>query len=245
MKHPLLLLVALLVTPLANAEADTAKSTSNLATNPATLSDPCQAKPIKANYEVSTFIKDRKVASYPFTFYRDAAHALYVYPNEGLADLWTLTQNNQLELSRNFSAAKRAIEYTSADLRNVRNRERWDKLFGVIDLQGESPISQQDADCKSIATYKDAHKSIRYYNRLKLPASMTFIEGNQRQTYTLKSWTYSHEIQHKLNMYRHYDAMDFADIGDNEADPFVSKMITMGFIEHSEQSHSGNQNHAH
>ena len=238
MKHPLLLLLALMVTPLANAE-------TGAATKLTTLSDPCQAKPIKANYEVSTFIKDRKVASYPFTFYRDTAHALYVYPNEGLADLWTLTQNNQLELSRNFSAAKRAIEYTSADLRNVRNRERWDKLFGVIDLQGESPISQQGADCKSIATYQDAHKSIRYYNRLKLPASMTFIDGDKRQTYTLKAWSYSHELQQKLNMYQRYDAMDFADIGDNEADPFVSKMITMGFIEHSESSHSGHQGHAH
>lgn len=242
MKHPLLLLLALMVTPLANAE-------TGAATNPATLSDPCQAKPLKANYEVSTFVKGRKVASYPFTFYRDATHALYVYPDEGLADLWSLTQNNQLELSRNFSTAKRAIEYTSADLRNVRNRERWDKLFGVIDLQDAIPVSHQDGEqnsgCKSIATYKDAHKNIRYYNRLKLPASMTFIDGDKRQTYTLKAWAYSHELQQKLKMYRRYDAMDFADIGDNEADPFVSKMITMGFIEHSEHSHSGEQDHAH
>ncbi|WP_131668349.1 hypothetical protein [Psychrobacter pygoscelis] len=241
MKHPLLLLLALMVTPLANAEA----STSHLTSNSTTLSDPCQAKPIKANYEVSTFIKDRKVASYPFTFYRDATHALYVYPDEGLADLWTLTQNNQLELSRNFSTAKRAIEYTSADLRNVHNREHWDKLFGVIDLQGESPVSQQSADCKSIATYKDAHKDIRYYNRLKLPASMTFTNGDKRQTYTLKAWAYSHELQQKLKIYRRYDAMDFADIGDNEADPFVSKMITMGFIEHAEPSHTGDQGYTH
>jgi hypothetical protein len=28
-------------------------------------------------------------------------------------------------------------------------------------------------------------------------------------------------------------AMDFADIGDNEADPFVAKMIRQGFVAHA------------
>lgn len=33
-----------------------------------------------------------------------------------------------------------------------------------------------------------------------------------------------------------YQAMDFTDIGDNEAGPFINAIINQGFIEHDEQN---------
>jgi hypothetical protein len=46
-----------------------------------------------------------------------------------------------------------------------------------------------------------------------------------------------------------YDATDFADIGDNESDPFFRKMINLGFITHNEaniiDAHGNNLELAH
>jgi hypothetical protein len=40
-------------------------------------------------------------------------------------------------------------------------------------------------------------------------------------------------IQQQLDTFSAYQSTDFADIGDNESDPFFRKMINLGFIEHS------------
>ena len=34
-----------------------------------------------------------------------------------------------------------------------------------------------------------------------------------------------------------HQTMNFADIGDNEVDPFISAMINQGFVEHDERHH--------
>ena len=48
--------------------------------------------------------------------------------------------------------------------------------------------------------------------------------------------TASHHNQQKVQVefakWDNYQTTDYADIGDNESDPFLAKMINLGFVEH-------------
>lgn len=232
----------------------------------------CSSYPIKAQYQVSTHavakqaeaipyvegqaetydpkaaLKKSTIDSYALTIYRNADHVIYEYPDSQLADVWQLAMNDQLELGRYFTGAKRAITYTSSDLKNVGNRNSWAKLFGIVDMRDKTPLVTQGSGCQTISDYEQQSEQIDYLDKLRLPTSMVFFNPDSQanssygyQLYQLTSLSYSNEIEDKLAEFQEYDETDFADIGDKEADPFISRMIHQGFIEHS--AHNGADSH--
>ena len=70
-------------------------------------------------------------------------------------------------------------------------------------------------------------------DNLALVVSLNIMQAKQKVHWQLE------KIEHKENIITqafrqraNYQTTDFADIGDNEADPFLIKMINLGFIEH-------------
>lgn len=248
MKKTLLVTAAVLIggTALVQAALSTnSKSTEEMKAISPSLSandkinpQSCDINPVKATYSVTQYQQDKVVGSYPLVIYRNHDHIIYDYPQGKVADMWYLEPNDQLSLSRYFAQEKRAIDYDSSDLKNIGNSERWDKLYQLIDISHNQPLSHTDQGCMSVDEYKDDHKTVHFLTTYKLPKSITFSHNDSKRVYTLDDIQTSDEITAKIQQFNDYEAMDYADIGDNEADPFINKMITMGFIEHTEHHYS-------
>jgi len=62
---------------------------------------------------------------------------------------------------------------------------------------------------------------------------MSIAKPQLTQTLTLGTVDFKKaQIQQQFALWDAYQTTDYADIGDNEGDPFLAKMINLGFIEH-------------
>lgn len=199
---------------------------------------------VEADYTVTEYDTNGQAKSYPLNVIRSGNQVVYQYPASQMADVWTLEQGNQLSLARYFDAHRRGIEYYAGDLRSLQEHKdnRWQKLAHVVDVSGFSPQGRSGSGCDEVAQYRNSGYQIDYLAAYQLPKSMTFyLNGKPTVSYRLNKIGASADFKGLMNSYQRYRSLDFADIGDSEADPFVRRMINMGFIEH----HHENDGHQH
>ncbi len=63
---------------------------------------------------------------------------------------------------------------------------------------------------------------------------LTITQGDKKSHWKLQKIERNQDVINQFFAQRaNYQSTDFADIGDNESDPFLIKMINLGFIDHS------------
>ncbi|MDO5638366.1 MAG: hypothetical protein Q4G28_00675 [Neisseria sp.] len=199
---------------------------------------------VEAAYTVTEYDSRNQPKSYPLKVIRSGDIVAYQYPASQLIDIWTRGQGGQLSLTRYFDAHKRGIEYYAGDLRSLQEHKgnHWPKLAHVVDVSALTPKSRSGSGCKQIERYQSSGYRVDYLSAYQLPENMTFyLNGKRSVSYRLEKIGARNDFDGLIAGYRNYPALDFADIGDSEADPFVRQMIKMGFIEH----HHENDGHQH
>ena len=200
-----------------------------------------QSEVIGAKYTVVvTLLDDTDKDSYELVLWRNGKQALHEYPEKKLADLWEHTPNDQLHLVRYFDEFQRAIEYQPGEIPEGRKRGAWSikrQLVADDVLESMQIVGSEGEGCEKTVTYEleDSGKSIRleWLEALRLVKSLT--EQNAGRVIRLqlqKAITETAAVKAALTKRSDFQSTDYTDIGDNESDPFLTRMINQGFSGH-------------
>lgn len=234
-------------------------------------------KPVLARYEIKTQVGN-KTESKLFTIVRSENRV--AYSSGEVIEVWEKTSNNKIKLYKFFNQAERGIEYQPVDIVNVDNIDWNAKRQLVSDrfTRQFELVKQKSKNCKLHQLYRSQTRASKQHeggvnNRLekkeslkiiwissvKLPAIMKHKRYNAKTSWELveleKGADKASEFMKRLDG---FSLIDYSDIGDNESDPFLQKMINLGFVAHSdpfyyssktgiysEPSHSKNHEHGH
>ena len=161
-------------------------------------------------------------------------------PNTNVIEHWLVRQAERPEMFRHFTEANRSIHYSFSDLGALQARKTWQQVSEMLPSQwlealtksGESQfegfkVNQYQG---SIGEYQIELSWIPAVNQ---PASVKIIKGEHITEMHITQLSHAKQYTALLSEWDSYYSVDYADIGDMENDPFVSKMINQGFIEHT------------
>jgi len=190
----------------------------------------------EASYEFSTPKGENKL-----NYYRMKDTSAFEYTNQGITEIWTKTQNDRAFLIRGFDADKRGIEYEVIDLSMENKSSSWEKKKNIMhpdSFDFDNGFVEKSQGC-SLWHYSKSteHREIKMvWNKNKdiLVSLEVKDKGKLTYSYVLKDLQSIKTKTNHITTVQAYDRTDFADIGDNESDPFFRKMINLGFISHHE-----------
>lgn len=230
-----------------DSEARAAETQTAVALD-AALNDFClewqQESPLRAEYTITKTPKVRgssKDKSWVFWRLGDSQSPVaFEYPAEQVTDVWHPTRNGYLQLTRYFDFASRGVEYHSADLNRGRGLRGWDGKYQVFSDQALAQmqkINAEDIGCMSQSRYLKkkvaSSVSIKWLQQVKIPLEIQYRSAGQVITHRLVNLSKVSEADSsKFKQRSDYNLIDFADIGDNESDPFLLSMMNLGFVNH-------------
>lgn len=195
-----------------------------------------------STYSDSSFMATYKVENrydkHMLKYYRNGNVVAYSYPSQKITEVYKKLKNNGLSLIKAFDANKRAIEYDPVDMRTEGESSDWQSNKN---LPTPSSLNLLDVEKKSqefkgmrIYTKRGSNSYLRmlWYEPKQLLLSLEVYKNRKLQfKYTLVSLE---KMDDHLNRIANYQTTDFADIGDHEDDPFLVKLIDLGFVSHHE-----------
>lgn len=206
-----------------------------------TFAKQCDINPnqLIAKYQIDQSTELGYIRESQLELYRFGEQVGHFFPQQRYGDWWSKTQNNQLMLTRYFPNFERSIEYQSEDLnKSKRNKNLWVKKRQLISnklLSKMQVIGVEGQGCYQVELLKHRSKGKTYHARwlpkLQLVERLEITKG----TRLISRWRMSDvqsandKIKNYVAEINSYKATDYADIGDNENDPFLAKMINQGF----------------
>lgn len=187
----------------------------------------------KATYQITT-----PTNKHMLEYYRDGNVVAYSYPSQKITEIYTRLKNGNVALIKAFDAYKRAIEYDTIDIETEGDTIDWDSHANL-----PSPSRMNLLHNRVACSLSDDLE--HYIKRGK----STYIEmiWNKSKNLLVELELYKHKhlvyryvlkniepIDQHLKAVKSYESTDFADIGDNESDPFLAKLIDLGFVSHHE-----------
>ena len=192
---------------------------------------------VKANYQVSSEQVATKAAAptQQFTLWR-TPHQVAEQGHE-LVEVWQQLSNQQIRPIRYFQAQQRGIEYQPSE---VQGEQDWSTKYQLVSdhfIAKMTLKSEQGEGCEQLQNYQlvqgDTKIELAWLVNKKLVSSMRISKPQLTQTLTLATVEFDKAaVLQEFTNWDNYQTTDYADIGDNESDPFLAKMINLGFIEH-------------
>jgi len=202
------------------------------------------ANKLGAIYEIEMSPEAGSSATKPIQkleLWRSGKQVAIRYPQKQITELWEQTKNNQLHMVRYFDAHQRGIEYQPIE---IKGKHDWSVKHQLISdaFKGRmTPGEESGKGCDQKQHYS-LHKEHENYHlvwlkTLQLPEELSVKSQTTGTHWTLKQLIKDEKTVDKaFDLLAQYQTVDFTDIGDMENDPFLRKMINLGFVEHG---HSG------
>lgn len=192
-----------------------------------------------------------KVQTRHLNVWRRGGQVAYEFPELGVTEIWSRAPIQGMYLVRYFDEHARGIEYQPGELSHAHPATAWldkQQLVASAMLDSLSPTGSGGAGCERVESYTgkyhDALIALTWLPQLRLPNELQVETPGSIQLWQLRETVRSPQrIDAVFASRRDYATTDYADIGDNESDPFLQKMIRMGFIEHG--SHGFYNEHGH
>ena len=199
--------------------------------------DTCQVTSVMATYQIETVTKsNHSTDKNELILLRHGKSVFHINDNK-IATQWTKLPNAHMKKTSYFIDDKRAIEYeaTKNNLDNV-----WQYHAQLLHPRFQSQLKLVEtvgSGCEKLEHYQQTTDSknidVWWYPEKKIAKSIQHVYPDTTINWQLTHFVNSKtKVQQKLDILMAYHATDFADIGDNEADPFFRKMINLGFIDH-------------
>lgn len=179
-------------------------------------------------------------SAYTMTLWRNGNSIAQEFENTHIVNMWHLLPNQQLRLVRYFDAQQRAIEYEPNDIRYRSQGDHWQYMSQLVSDAMLSEMQKQSTTgegCERVETYHsvkgDETIELEWLPELKLVKTMT-IHGHEGETHWQMEKLIKDQklVKQQFLSRDRYESTDYADIGDNESDPFLLKMIKLGYIQH-------------
>ena len=201
---------------------------------------------VAALYQIETTQKNGKKEKKSLLFARQRNQIIYT--QNYISEIWELTKNGKMKLFKYFDQFEKGIEYQPNEILAGASDSWGDKkglitqsMFGTMDV-----TETTQNDCKVLTSFQRVNAKANVTETAKV---LKLTKYNLPEKFKLN--TYVREVTWKLmsleteptavnayfKKYDNFDLVDYADVGDNESDPFLQKMINLGFIAHSETSY--------
>jgi len=194
-----------------------------------------------AQYKITSSLPEKQTASVRhMALWRNSNQVAHQYSDTHITEVWEKMSNGKLRMVRNFDEHQRGIEYEPGEIKTSHNKSDWETksqlisngLIGTMQL-----ISSTGNGCEKLEKYTLNKDGIEI--RLQWLANKKLIK-----TYTVKSasakvkWELQNihsetsQVKKIFATRSNYYTTDYTDVGDNESDPFLMKMINLGFVAH-------------
>jgi hypothetical protein len=205
---------------------------------------PKPSEQLLAFYTITTTTEqDRKQAKeqkQELVVIRHGSRVAHEYKDKAISEVWGKAVKQRYRLVRYFDQHQRAIEYASADIPNIQGDEFWQQKNQLITDARLAELGQptlSGSACAELASYQKTkagsnvevsylmqEKLLKFYQQKNAAVTVSWqLDKLLKDEEQVKQWFAKREA---------YQATDYSDIGDNESDPFLTKMINLGFIEH-------------
>ena len=198
----------------------------------------CENTHIIAYYEINNSQRD---VSTQLVLVRTNNKVAHQYPITQITEAWELNQKNGIKPTRYFDAHKRAIEYQPTEKVHGKIETDWQYRYQLISdkfMEKANVVSQHGSGCGFTQVFSYSKNKLNY-NIQYLPKQRlikSFSISNEDKV-VLEVWdlqsveTNTAKVEAFFALRNNYKATDFADIGDDHTDPFLTTMVTVGFIE--------------
>ena len=211
-----------------------------------------------ANYEISTTSPSKTSRTTSLHLWRNGNKVTHEYPATNITESWTLVRNKFIKPTRFFDAHQRAIEYQPGETIHGKKESDFsyryqlisDKLIDVMTLD-----TVGGKGCNTVEYYSldnsQGHFKLAWLPHLKLIESFSVDKSGYVREWKLKTVDFNKNTKDFFTKRQNYQSTDYADIGDDHTDPFLTKMVTQGFIEagasgyYDEHGHSIGEGHSH
>lgn len=172
-----------------------------------------------------------------FELWRKNGDVLHINASKNMTNQWHTINNNYIRQVNYFDDYQKGIEFEPVTL----SENNWQSKYQLVtenQLSNMILISTKGEGCSRIEHYQfdSKEQSIELWWQPALKLAQKIIT-NEKETLTiwlLKRTAFEkNEIEKVFKQTDHYQMTDYADIGDNESDPFLRKMIRLGFIDHA------------
>ncbi|MEO2269044.1 hypothetical protein V1358_17205 [Pseudoalteromonas sp. YIC-656] len=207
---------------------------------------------IKANYQQ----QQKQGDTQQFGLWRLNAEVAHQSMQSGVVDKWQQLSTGQMRPVRYFEQYQRAIEYQPGELRSNSGNVEWAQKYQLVsDNLLQTPVREQGQGCEREQYFEHASGTqklaVTWLPELQLVKTMIISEQNDvgewqvLSTLKLQSYQLTPQlIERQFALWDRYQSTDYADVGDNEQDAFLSKMINQGFIEHGASGFYSSDGHA-
>ncbi|WP_133469465.1 hypothetical protein [Paraglaciecola marina] len=194
---------------------------------------------LKAEYNISVEQKGRTSTSTPLILWRDKEVVAHQYPSTKITEMWQNINHKLIKPIRYFNDYHRAIEYQPGEVVHGKKETDWSYRFQLVSTSMLSKMTEtkrQGAGCdeRVFLTYKTdkSELSIVWIPQMKLVESFRLDNPSRKEHWQLTSLdTKTAKVDEYFKKLYAYKGTDYADIGDDHTDPFLTKMVTLGFVE--------------
>lgn len=219
------------------AQAGTACSAENIGAEYSRWAEPVDSKH-KHDHDQGNSVQHRKVGQQTLKLWRIGSEVLHEFPQLQVANRWSMVKDGRLKLTRYFDPYQRAIEYQPGELNRGEGFWDWEVRYQLISsalLTALKPGVITGKGCEQVQRYEGTvggeQVTLEWMPKLNLLKRFERRTAKEVQTTELvRLIKDTHAVDHSRDDFKQFD---FADIGDNETDPFLSKLINIGFIEHA------------
>ncbi len=194
---------------------------------------------IGAKYQVSVKTIEGKQSHYLLNLWRNGQTIVYEYPQKKKAEYWYRSakgknKSTSIQLTRYYDGFERGIEYQINHKSVESTDKKWQKLSSIIAVDKQQftvPIEQQ-VSCDQVTKLESQVAGITgdWLSYYQLPKQFSMTSSVATKTWKMTALiTDAESVKLKINARTQFHVTDYADIGDNENDEFLSKMIVMGF----------------
>lgn len=207
------------------------------------LSTKAVAHPLNAKYTITTQDNQTQAVlrTTQLNLWRTEKRVAHQYPATGITEGWEYISPTLIKATRYFDQHQRAIEYPPGERVHGKTEYDWSARNQFVSnevLQSLELISSKQDKNNKIHVYQGKNKhstiTLHWMPEHKLVKQLKIVKHNITQIWQLKIMDItSDKVGHFFASHDHYQSTDYADIGDDHTDPFLSQMVHLGFIEHS------------
>lgn len=213
---------------------------SHAGTNTISQSCPLDRHQLTAQYTLTKKDIFKRPMSKQLTLWRMQNSVALQYPQQAITEVWSRNSNGRSRPVRYFDAYKRGIEYFPSEVKGSALDSTWQTKYQLIDdkfRQSMTLLGETGSGCQLTQQFELKTKGTIYQLSWQ-PATALVVEYVEQTpatkfTIVLNSAAQDDkEIAAFFAARQDYQTTDYADVGDNESDPFLRKMMNLGFVAH-------------
>ncbi|CAA0081201.1 Uncharacterised protein [Halioglobus japonicus] len=164
---------------------------------------------------------------------RSANRVMHIHPAQHTADVWERNAHGGVHFSRFYDSRQRGIEFYQGVAAEPSSQLSWDQAYQLLPtaVLSENEIQSVRAapGCARVESYRytvegDTY-TLEWLPAQQLVLSLTVDRGLYHMTWTLEYVVAQPDrLNEEMRMREAYITIDYADLGDQESDPFFRSL---------------------